>query len=112
MAAVAPSYATKCEFIRYIYRRAASESITRSAVLDALADEHVGQDLDGKRLVGSSASGVSVSFQASAGSSPAYSLELIAWARGYISETDVEDSVALIAPPVRYLSTSFAGVRG
>lgn len=105
------SYATRREFLRRVYRKANESGTTRDEFLDAIADKaHV--ELDGsKTLTGASGGGVSsnyLSFFSIWG--PQDRLELVDWARDYIAEDDVADSLALVTGPIRFVGSDFSGV--
>lgn len=67
-------------------------------------------DNGGRRLESASSGSTSSQYGWAEGMTLDSLTGLTEWARGYISEADVEDAVASVPPPVRYLSTSFTGL--
>jgi len=107
---VAYSYGVKCEFLRWVYATAASDSTTTTLVLDGLRDTAFEAAASGKSLIGTSANGNSASFALFASWNPDNVLELINWARAFISETDADAALALVGGPARNVRPEFTAM--
>ena len=102
------SHATRCEFIRRVYRLADEGHKSRTELLNEVADKALMELEGGKALTSASGGGVSSSYLSFFNIWSAQDrLELVAWARGFISEEDVEDSIALAGGNVTRFSTDF-----
>lgn len=106
------SYLQKKAFIRRIYREATEASeASRNAYLDTIDETAQLQVDSGVRRVGASGGGFSSSFAPFSGWDPRDVVEFTEWARGYISEADVDDALESIPGPVTHFGTDFRLVR-
>ena len=105
------SRATRVSFLRGVYRSASAQTeAARNTYLDGLDDAALKQLHTGRGLESASSTGSSSSYAYFDGWRPQDLLELSEWARdSYLAETSFAAAKALVAPPVRYVSTSFAG---
>lgn len=100
----------KREGLRKVYRASASNKAARIAYLDGLADTALASSNSGKILVSASAGGTSSAYSVFNGWASNDVLDFANWARNYVEEADVADSIALVSPPVRRFSADFSGV--
>lgn len=99
-------------FLRAVYRKAnPSTEAGRSSFLDGIDNVVMRQiTAGGKRLTSASSTGTSSSFEFAEDLGLEDLASLTEWARGYISEADVEDAIDSVPVGVKYLSTDFSGV--
>lgn len=106
-----PARSVRVAFLRGVYRSAAAQTeASRKSYLDDLDDVCLRQLHTGRGLESASSTGSSSSFRYFDGWMPHSLLELSEWARANVSEATEDEAVALVPPPVRFLSTSFAGM--
>lgn len=107
-----PERRVRTWFLRSVYRNAdPSTEEGRNAYLDTLDDVLMRQvNAGGKRLVSASSTGSQASYEFAEGMDLSVLASLSDWCRAYLAEDDVDDALALIDPPVRYLSSSFARI--
>lgn len=102
----------KREGLRKVYRAASPQSEAgRESYLDGLSDVALSAINSGKSLIGSSAGGTSASYAVFNSWAPNDVVEFVDWARGYISESDVDDALASVPAKVTRISADFSGVR-
>lgn len=105
-----PAVRVRKWFLRAVYRNAdPSTEAGRDAYLDGIDDVVMRQiTAGGKRLTSASSTGTSSSYEFAEDMGLEDLAALTEWARDFIAEDAVADAIALILPPVRYVSTSFA----
>ena len=86
------STATRREFLRLIYR----QGLQRETFLDDLAQAALKAQNTGKSLVASGGEGFSSQYLMFNGWRPDDVLAMVDWARGLISEVDIDTALALI----------------
>jgi hypothetical protein len=105
-----PAVRVRKWFLRAVYRNAdPSTEEGRGAYLDGIDDVVMRQiTAGGKRLTSASSTGTSSSYEFAEDMGLEDIAALTEWARDFIAEDAVADAIALVLPPVRYVSTSFA----
>lgn len=104
--------ALKTLFLRGVYRNASpADEAGRNAYLDALDDVVMTQIAGGgRRMTSASSTNSSYSYEYLDGFNLVDLSNLSTWARSLISSATIEDAIAEIPAPVRFVSTSFARV--
>lgn len=104
-----PAVLVRKWFLRAVYRNAdPSTEEGRGAYLDGIDDVVMRQiTAGGKRLTSASSTGTSSSYEFAEDMGLEDLAALTEWARDFIFEDEVEDAIALVVPPVRYVSTSY-----
>ena len=110
-----PERAVRIAFLRGVYRNAAAQTeASRNAYLDGLDDVCLKQLHTGRGLESASSTGSSSAYRYFDGWEPGNLLALSEWARGYIAQTAVADSILEVPGRVRSYrtATTYEGVYG
>ena len=103
--------ATRTEFLRYVYDNGGASEATRQAYISTWRETAIDAIRDGGVISSASSNSSSTGFSVPSGWTTAHVMELAAWARGYVSEADIDDSIAEVPASAVRFSTDFSGVR-
>lgn len=102
---------TLTEFIRYVYAEGGASESTRNTFVSTWRQSALDALRDGGNITSSSSNSASVGFSVPSGWTPAFVMEIAARSRSYLSDADVDDSLASVPSRVKRFQTSTTNLR-